>query len=152
MLKVKFKNKYFEAVSKGHTYIPNNYLFDNCLKDGEKTLLTLLQASCFGDKVKTYPAQKTLAVALNKSVRTIQRYIQRLKELGYIEVRRRGSISNMYTVLIKKAQKVGEQFVKNMKEKMNRKNNSTFSNYPQRNYSKQDLKSIEDVLTAWQLE
>lgn len=94
-------NKYIETISKGSTYIPNNYLLDNRLLDGEKTLLSLLLASCFGDKVETYPSQLTLAQTLNKSVRTIQRYLKKLKELGYILVKRRGSISSVYRLLIK---------------------------------------------------
>lgn len=124
MLKNKINN-YIEAVSKGSTYIPNSYLLDNRLLDGEKTLLSLLQASCFGDKVETFPAQKTLAEAINKSVRTIQRYLKKLKELGYINIKRRGSISNVYSILIKIAQQKADNLRKEIKEKINKvKSNS----------------------------
>ncbi|ACA55865.1 hypothetical protein CLK_0859 [Clostridium botulinum A3 str. Loch Maree] len=88
----------------------------------------------------------------------MNRYIKELVQLGYIAKRRRGSVSNVYTLLKKKVQqsidrikqaKNGSKEEKTTK-KTNHKNNyndkpkiDKFNDFDQRNY---DFEKLEDLL------
>lgn len=151
---IKNKSNYIETISKGQTYINNNYIMDNRLTTTEKTLYTLIQASCFADKVHCYPSQITLATALNKSVRTIQRCLKKLKELEYLTIRRRGSIPNLITLLQKKIRHNVEKALNKAKKSYYNKKNSFNENCIAREeYSDPNvLSELELALTAWQRE
>lgn len=102
-----------------YTNIDNNIMNYN-ISDGAFKLYFLLQSMCYNDKTECFPSQKYLAEKLNKSVRTIQRYISELLDCGLLKKKRRGSISNLYTVMLKVAtQKAAiiESKVKEIKEK-----------------------------------
>lgn len=127
----------------------SNDIINMNMSDGAFRLYCLLQSYCFGEKRECYPSQKTLAEKLRKSVRTIQRYITELVELGLIKVKRRGSTSNLYEVLGKVSLKAAEacaKTTKTIKEKctsFKKKSNSTFNNFEQRNY---DMNKLEALL------
>ncbi|WP_035290201.1 helix-turn-helix domain-containing protein [Clostridium sp. KNHs214] len=74
------------------------------LSDGAYRCYMLLQSLAYANKTKVFPSQKYLAHALGRCVRTIQRYLDELVGLGLIIKRRRGSISNLYTLVQKKIQ------------------------------------------------
>jgi hypothetical protein len=82
------------------TMVGNDILEANVC-DGALRLYMVLSSYCFGDKSTCFPSQNTLAIRLNKSVRTIQRYIGELIACGLIIKRRRGSISNEYEIVAK---------------------------------------------------
>lgn len=125
------------------------------LSDKAFRLYSLLQSMAYRDKITCYPSQKYMAVALRCSVRTIQRALTELKDAGLISIRRRGSISSIYTLLQKKTQQV----VQKVKEKVNKAKNTykgykndsynnynknkvdTFNNYPQREYDWRELEN-----------
>lgn len=150
-------NKFIEANSKGQTYIDNAYLYDTRLTSTEKTIYAVLCSACYADKTETVVGQLTIAKAINKSLRTVQRAIKRLKELLYISVQRRGSISNITTIVAKQMRQTAKGIVdtvKKVREKVNSRNGkaytqskrqSTFNNFKQRNY---DFKNLEDMLTG----
>lgn len=145
----------------GSSYINNEYLFDNRLTPTEKTLYATIFAISHNPKHPEYcyPRQDTLAELIGRSVRTVQRCLKNLVLYGYIQIKRRGSISNLYYVLAK----VGKQIVdrlkravqkdipkqdytvnrenaKNSDKKSSRTKNyykktSTFNDYTQRNYN-----------------
>ncbi|WP_035294137.1 helix-turn-helix domain-containing protein [Clostridium sp. KNHs214] len=69
-------------------------------------LYCLLESYCYGDKNDCFPSQNTLAARMHKSIRTIQRYLKTLKDLGLVIIKRRGSTSNLY-ILPKKLNKKG---------------------------------------------
>lgn len=126
----------------------SNDIINMKMSDGAFRLYCLLESYCFGEKRECYPSQKTLAEKLRKSVRTIQRYITELVELGLIKVRRRGSTSNLYEVLGKislKAAQVCAKTAKSIDEKctsFKKKSNSTFNNFQQRNYDMDKLEAL----------
>ncbi|WP_051931682.1 MULTISPECIES: helix-turn-helix domain-containing protein [Clostridiaceae] len=71
-------------------------------------LYCLLESYCYGDKKDCFPSQNTLATRMNKSIRTIQRYLKTLKNLGLVIIKRRGSTSNLYILPKKLNKKVQE--------------------------------------------
>lgn len=83
-----------------YTNIDNNIMNYN-ISDGAFKLYFLLQSMCYNDKTECFPSQRYLSEKLNKSVRTIQRYISELLNCGLLKKKRRGSISNLYTVMLK---------------------------------------------------
>ncbi|MEG1255050.1 helix-turn-helix domain-containing protein [Clostridium sp.] len=85
----------------GYTRISNDIIEMSNISNGAFRLNIILQKMCFGDKNKCFPSQSYLAKALNKSVRTVQRYIDELIKAKVIVKKRRGSISNIYTVMDK---------------------------------------------------
>ncbi|WP_102401376.1 helix-turn-helix domain-containing protein [Haloimpatiens massiliensis] len=79
-------------------------------------LYCLLESYCYGDKNDCFPSQNTLATRMNKSIRTIQRYLKTLKDLGLVIIKRRGSTSNLY-ILPKKLNKKVQQTAQKIQEK-----------------------------------
>jgi len=119
------------------------------ISDGAYRLYILLQSMCYGDKCTCYPSEKYLAVSLGRSVRTIQRYLLELVKEGLILIRRRGSISNLYTVIAKKIKQAGQKVVSSIKSaykaykqktKIDKQEKHTFNNFKQRSYNFQNLK------------
>lgn len=108
-------NTFIEANKKGD----RGYLYDDRLTPTEKTCYGIIDSACYGDKIECFPSQATLAKAINRSVRTVQRCIKKLKELGYISVRRRGSISNLYINLCKKLKQAGQKVTDAVKKAHN---------------------------------
>jgi len=85
----------------GYTRISNDIIEMSNISNGAFRLNIILQKMCFGEKNQCFPSQSYLAKALNKSVRTVQRYINELIKARVIVKKRRGSISNIYTVMDK---------------------------------------------------
>lgn len=127
----------------------SNDIINMNMSDGAFRLYCLLQSYCFGEKRECYPSQKTLAEKLRKSVRTVQRYITELIELGLIKVKRRGSTSNLYEVLKKVSIKASETASKTsvaIKKKCasyKKQSKSNFNNFEQRSY---DINKLESLL------
>lgn len=143
-------NKFIEANRKGHTYIDNAYLYDTRLTSTEKTVYGILCTACYADKCETIVGQLTIAKAINKSLRTVSRAIKVLKEFKYIIVKRRGSITNITTIVSKKARQLANKVVtpvKKVKERIdtkkdnsyNKSKKNSFNNFKQRNYNFQEL-------------
>jgi len=133
-----------------YTIIDNNLIVDTDLPDSAYRLYNLMLSMCYGDKDTIYPSIKYLADKLNKSVKTISRNLKILKERGLIASRRRGSISNLYTLAKKILQIKTEKLVNNLKSKINKtkfnKKPSTFCDYEQRDY---DFDDLERKLLGW---
>jgi Helix-turn-helix domain len=89
------------GINMGYTKINNNCLDTSNLSDGAFRLYLLLQRMCYGEKCFCFPSQDYLGAALNKSTKSIQRYINELVAAELIEKKRRGSTSNIYTVVDK---------------------------------------------------
>ena len=113
---------------KGYTILQNSDI-ELTLSNGAFRCYVLLKQYCYADKDTCYPAQKTLAGILKRSVRTIQRYLKEIKEAGLLKVKRRGSISNMYTLISKKVEKSVDKIVKKFKKE----SNTNKTNYAKRN-------------------
>lgn len=119
------------------------------LSDKAFRLYSLLQSMCYGEKDFCYPSQRYMSVALRCSVRSIQRTLEELKRNNLIVVRRRGSISNLYTIIAKKTKQAGEKVTSAIKgaykaykqktkiEKQEKQ--STFNNFKQRSYNFENL-------------
>jgi len=139
-----------------YTLIDNNQITNVKLSDGAYRCHNLLLSMCYGLKDTCYPSIKYIANTLNKSTRTINRYLKQLVEQGLIIKRRRGSISNIYTLLQKKAgqavEKVQEVIASAKKAyKSNykpypKKKESVFNNFEQRTY---DYDNLEEKLLGW---
>lgn len=84
-----------------YTILQNDTITSN-LSNAAFRLYCLLQSMCYGDKDSCFPSQNYLANALNRSTRSIQRYLEELYNAKLVQKRRRGSISNIYTILGKK--------------------------------------------------
>ncbi|RMC93782.1 helix-turn-helix domain-containing protein [Clostridium autoethanogenum] len=146
-------NKFVESNSKGQTYIDNAYLYDTRLTSTEKTVYAVLCSACYGDKCETYVGQLTIAKAINKSLRTVQRSIKTLKGFSYIQIKRRGSISNITTIISKQMRKTGQKVIstvksayKAYKQKINidkQEKKTLFNSFKQRNYN---FKNLENML------
>ncbi|WPC42914.1 helix-turn-helix domain-containing protein [Clostridium sp. JS66] len=149
-------NKFIESNSKGSTYIDNAYLYDTRLTSTEKTVYAVLCSACYANKYETYVGQLTIAKAINKSLRTIQRAIKTLKKFSYIIVKRRGSISNITTIVSKQTKQVAHKVTSALKgaykaykqkRKVDKKEKqSTFNNFEMRKY---DFSSLEDMLLGY---
>lgn len=130
------------------------------ISDGAYRLYNLLLSMAYSDKIQVYPSQKFMATALGRSIRTIQRYLKELVKNEYISIRRRGSTSNITTLLQKKVtqtvQKVKEAvkaarnaYNKHKKDNKNTittnypKKESVFNTFDQRNY---DYGKLEKLL------
>lgn len=114
-----------------YTNIDNSIMSYN-ISDGAFKLFFLLQSMCYNEKTECFPSQNYLAEKLNKSVRTIQRYIEELISAGLLKKKRRGSISNIYTVMLKVVtQKVNAlvEKVKDMKDKNTKAQSQKGYNY-----------------------
>lgn len=132
----------------GFTIIDNDIITSN-ISNGSFRLYCLLTSMCYGNKTECFPSQKYMAEKLNKSIRQIQRYLQELIDAKLIQIKRRGSISNLYMILAKKVQQVGQKVTNTIKKAYNAYTSNkkdTFSNYSQRNYSSQDFADMEKAL------
>lgn len=157
--------------------IIQNKTITSYLSDKAFRLYTLLESMSYGDRISCYPSQKYLSVALRCSVRTIQRALTELVNNKLITVRRRGSTSNLYTLVRKKinnavdrlktalkgkrgvgsdtlkdkdALKQGNSKVHNMQKQKNYynyKKSNTFNDYTQRQY---DFDKLEQALLGTQ--
>ena len=87
------------------TMIPNEIISNKNISQGAFKLYCILNNYCYGNKDTCFPSQRTLADQMKKCMRTIQRYIKELIENGIIIIKRRGSISNLYQILTKTAEK-----------------------------------------------
>jgi len=130
-----------------YTIISNN-LITSTISDGAFRLLSYLTSMCFGDKTECFPSQKYISENLHKSVRTIQRNIKELVIAGYIKKRRRGSISNIYTILTKLVSEKIDKAVERVKTSYNnyKKKVDHFNDFEQRKYNYDDL---ESKLLGW---
>ena len=134
----------------------NNYtLIDNTLitsniSDGAYRLYTLLLSMAYADKNTCYPSQAYLAEKLHKSIRTIQRYLNELIGAKLVAVKRRGSISNIYTLVSKKVQQnVNRAIIKARNaynKKFNKNNSSSYFAYEGSNY---DYEELEEQLLGY---
>lgn len=125
------------------------------ISDGAFKIHTFLLSMCYGNKKNTcFPSQQYISEHLHKSVRTVQRGIKELKDKGLIKVKRRGSISNVYTMLRKvvidssktinnKVKKVEDTIKKVKNSFYSSKKTETFNNFTPRNYS---FKNLENML------
>jgi len=87
------------------TMIPNEIISNKNISQGAFKLYCILNNYCYGNKDTCFPSQRTLADQMKKCMRTIQRYIKELIENGIIIIKRRGSISNLYQILTRTAEK-----------------------------------------------
>lgn len=128
-----------------YTLIDNNLITNLRITDGAYRCYNLLLSLCYGEKTTCFPSIKYLATALGRSCRTINRYIKELVEIGLIVKRRRGSSSNMYTLLQKKSLQVVEKVqkaVERVKETVNKAKN-VYKEH-KNNYKKQERPDFND--------
>jgi DNA-binding transcriptional regulator YhcF (GntR family) len=131
------------------TILKNKDITSN-ISDGAFRAYTLIKSMCYGDKNTCFPSQRYLAEKLNRSVRSIQRYLIELVQAKMIQIKRRGSISNVYTIVNKVTSTVKEAVTKAKKayNKNFRKKNdddykkTKFNDYDQRNY---DFTTLEKI-------
>ena len=106
-----------------------------------------------------FHSQETMAKELGVSIRTIQRHLKELKELGYITFRRRGfnqtNIYHMLKGIVSKVKEVKEELTNNFKKQFTsivkpKSNKLKFDNFQGRNYSKEDWDSLERKLLGWE--
>lgn len=133
----------------------DNSIMDYKISPGAFKLYFLLQSMCYEDKTQYYPSQKYLAEKLNRSVKSIQRYLSELLECGLISKRRRGSISNIYTVMLKvisQRAKALVNTVKGLKDKSPIKNKKKYNKSGKRasgwdlNIRPYDFDALESML------
>lgn len=74
------------------------WVWDNSRAEATELLVLLAMADFAGDNGWCFPRQETLAKRCRVAVRTVQRAIDQLEELGEIEVQRRARI-NWYKVI-----------------------------------------------------
>ncbi|SHH36769.1 helix-turn-helix domain-containing protein [Clostridium grantii] len=135
-----------------YTIIQNADITSN-LSNSAYRLYVLLLSMCYADKDTCYPSQQYLASKLHCSVRTIQRSLKELIVDKLIKKQRRGSISNIYTMLQKKINQVGNtvankvnQIKNNYSSNKSNQYKDSFSNRKQRSYN---LDKIERTLLGW---
>ena len=140
-----------EGYINGYTVIQNK-LITAPISNGAYRLGSYMLSICFGDKLECFPSQKTLAEALNRSVRTIQRYLKELYDNNIIARRRRGHLTNIYTILIKKAKetvnRIKEKVTKNKYQKVAKE--IRFNSFTQRNNSDEYYDDLEKKLLGWE--
>lgn len=99
--------------------------------------------------------QARMAKDLNVCVRTIQRHIKELKELGYLSVKRRGfNSTNLYTCLkgtVAKVKEKAKELRENFNKKFTTKKVNTFVEYCQDpSYKNTEYyQDIENKLLGW---
>ena len=102
-----------------------------------------------------YYGQSTMSKELGVSVRTIQRHIKELKELGFLQVKRRGfNMTNLYTMLkhiVTSSKEKSEELRENFNKKFTTKKINTFVEYCQdAEYKTEEYyKDIEKKLLGW---
>ncbi|ARC85219.1 HTH domain protein [Clostridium argentinense CDC 2741] len=131
-----------------YTIIQNDAITSN-LGNGAFRLYCLLQSMCYGEKDSCFPSQNYLAEKLNKSTRTIQRYLQELYNAKLIPKRRRGSISNVYTILgrkilqqVDKAVNKAKNAYRSYTSKRRKEKVSSFNDYEQTQYNFNNLEAV----------
>lgn len=128
--------------------IIDNSTITSSISDNAYRIYNLLLSMAYGTKISCYPSQATISEKLHKSVRTVARGVKELKDKGLISIRRRGSISNVYTML-KKAVSTTVNKVKSTVNKVvkksypSKKKNNLFNNFKQREYN---FSNLEDML------
>lgn len=103
------------------------------------------------NKQGVYYGQSTMAKELGISVRTLQRHIKELKELGFLKVKRRGfNMTNLYTML-KHIVISSKELRENFNKKFTTKKINTFVEYCQdpEYKSNEYYKDIEKKLLGW---
>ena len=100
-------------------------------------------------------SQAKMADELKISIRSVQRHIKALKELGYLKVKRRGfNMTNLYTIVkkvIKTVKEKKEEMTNNFKKSFaNEKTKLRFNNFKGREYSKEEWNSLEKKLLGWE--
>ena len=100
-----------------YTIIDNSLITDMNLSDGAYRLYNFMLSMCYGDKDTCYPSIAYLAEKLHRSVKTIGRNLKILKDNNLISSKRRGSISNLYTLLKKTMQMKADKLVDSIKGK-----------------------------------
>ncbi|AGY77952.1 helix-turn-helix domain-containing protein [Clostridium autoethanogenum] len=127
-----------------YTIIDNSTITYN-ISDNAYRIYNFLLSMCY-NKDHCYPSQKYISERLCKSVRTVQRGIQECFKAGLIlRIKRRGSISNVYTLLKTSTSNVVNT-VKTTIDKVKKsytKKKSLFNDFPQRKY---DYKELEQQL------
>ena len=107
------------------------------------------------NKQGVYYGQSTMAKELGVSVRTIQRHIKELKELGFLQVKRRGfNMTNLYTMLkhiVISSKEKAKELKENFNKKFTTKKINTFVEYCQdpEYKSNEYYKDIEKKLLGW---
>lgn len=107
------------------------------------------------NKQGVYYGQSTMAKELGISVRTLQRHIKELKELGFLQVKRRGfNMTNLYTMLkhiVTSSKEKSEELRENFNKKFTTKKINTFVEYCQdAEYKTEEYyKDIEKKLLGW---
>lgn len=96
-------------------------------------------------------SQAKMADELKISIRSVQRHIKSLKEMGYLKVKRRGfNMTNLYTIVkkvIKTIKEKKEEMTNNFKKSFNNeKPKLRFNNFKGRDYSKEEWNSLEKKL------
>lgn len=102
-------------------------------------------------------SQETIAKELGVCVRTVQRHIKQLKEKSFLKSRRRGfNMTNLYTMLkhiVTTAKGKKEELTNNFKKKFttskNKSKNLKFDNFKGRDYSEEEMDSLELKLLGW---
>lgn len=123
-----------------------------------------LTSKCHNNKNLCYPGQETIASACKICVKTVQRAVKRLCQLGLVKKKRRQQNSNIYILLNKPTDKDIQENLqtKEIKENIENKcnkykkesnkfkfnkntspNKNTFNNFSQRQYN---YNSLEDEL------
>lgn len=134
-----------------YTILQNKDITCNNISDGAFRLYIFLNSMCYGDKNSCFPGQSYLAEKLNRSIRTIQRYLKELVQVKMIKIKRRGSISNVYTIInkvastvekaVKKAKNAYDNHFKKKKDNDDIKK-TKFNDYEQRSYNYNNLEKI----------
>ncbi|AYD39827.1 helix-turn-helix domain-containing protein [Clostridium fermenticellae] len=125
----------------------DNPTITSSISDNSFRIYNFLLSLCYGNKDCCYPSQQYIAGKLHKSVRTVQRGLNELVKAKFIKVRRRGSISNIYTMLKKEVSTKVEGVVNKVKKTIEKVKNypvkkpSLFNNYPQRQYNFNELEN-----------
>lgn len=142
--------KYEKIINEGYTKVNNSVIFNTQISTGAKTLYFVMLA--LGIKSNEIEhSQRVLAEAMNKSVRTIQRYIKELKDAGLIQVIRRLGYTNIYVLLgkvINKAKNTAKNAINTVKGTVNNFKNKQFQawyGYSQRQY---DVEALEKALLS----
>lgn len=138
----------------GFTVILNETIINTKISDGAFRVLSFLTSMCYENKETCYPSQQYIATQLGKSTRQVQRKIKELKEAGLIQIRRRGSVSNVYTIMQKVTKNIHskvKETVNSIKESINKKKPKKHS--PQWDYESQRgseyYTSLEEKLLGW---
>lgn len=128
------------------TVIDNSTITSN-ISDNAYRIYNLLLSMCYGEKDYCYPSESTIAEKLHRSIRTVARGIKELKDKRLISIRRRGSISSVYTMLKKTisttVEKVKSTVNKVVKKSYPAKKKNLFNNFTARKYN---FSNLEDML------